>query len=209
MRCRNCGSYYEPGDMYCEVCGAPLYQQQQPSRNGTAFTVIIGVVIGIAVLSMAFCGIYLLTHKSQEAEQTKPGISVGDIDIDIDPDELAEAAEKYKHVYYDDDRDVEYVYYYDPYFAESDASLYAPDAPEFFPDSSNRYLSDCEVSGLTENQRQRAINDIYARNGLIFKTQRYQDYYEIQPWYYGYTDSQEEARAQMNDYEVYNIGLLQ
>lgn len=75
-----------------------------------------------------------------------------------------------------------------------------------FSDSSSRRLTASEASKLTESEAQQAINEIYARNGNIFKTDSIQQYYEAQSWY--------EPKGQVNigdlsDIEQYNISLLQ
>lgn len=75
-----------------------------------------------------------------------------------------------------------------------------------FPDSSSRKLTVGEVSKLSESDAQQAINEIYARNGHIFKTESIQQYFESQPWYV--------PRGTVNigdfsEIEQYNISLLQ
>lgn len=75
-----------------------------------------------------------------------------------------------------------------------------------FPDSSSRRLTVNEVSKLSASEAQQAINEIFARNGNIFKTQSIQQYFEAQSWY--------EPKGKVNtgdlsDVEQYNISLLQ
>lgn len=82
-----------------------------------------------------------------------------------------------------------------------------------FPDSSARYLSESEVvatlksrsgSPVSQSFAQDAINEIYARNGYIFRTESIRSYYEAQSWYHpnpGYDGS-------LNTFEAYNIALL-
>lgn len=75
-----------------------------------------------------------------------------------------------------------------------------------FPDSSSRKLTVGEVSRLSESDAQQAINEIYARNGHIFKTQSIQEYFESQSWYVP------RGTVEIGDFseiEQYNISLLQ
>lgn len=75
-----------------------------------------------------------------------------------------------------------------------------------FPDSSSRKLTVGEVSKLSESDAQQAINEIYARNGHIFKTQSIQEYFESQSWYVP------RGTVEIGDFseiEQYNISLLQ
>lgn len=75
-----------------------------------------------------------------------------------------------------------------------------------FPDSSSRKLTTAEVSKLSDSDAQQAINEIYARNGHIFKTKSIQEYFEAQPWYVP------KGTVNIGDFseiEQYNISLLQ
>lgn len=82
-----------------------------------------------------------------------------------------------------------------------------------FPDSSTRYLTNDEVAAkiysmsgtpLSNSFGQDAINEIYARHGLVFRTASIRAYYEARSWYHpdpGYDGS-------LNGIEQYNIGLF-
>lgn len=82
-----------------------------------------------------------------------------------------------------------------------------------FPDSSSRYLTNSEIATTLRQQSGRpvsdsfaqdAINEIYARNGYVFRSPAIRAYYEAQPWYRpdpGFDGS-------FNSIELYNIGLL-
>lgn len=84
-----------------------------------------------------------------------------------------------------------------------------------FPDSSYRELTRSEISTTlsymhgyspANNYAQDAINEIYARNGYIFNTDRIREYYESKPWYYA------DPSFTTNDFsstEKYNISLLE
>lgn len=83
-----------------------------------------------------------------------------------------------------------------------------------FPDSSVRKLSYSEISATLSSMRgtpvsssfaQDAINEIYARNGYIFKTDSIRVYYESKPWYY---EDPYFTTGDFNEIEKYNIDLL-
>lgn len=93
---------------------------------------------------------------------------------------------------------------------------YVYSASDFvFPESSSRKLSRSEIattlsymSGYSPagNYAQDAINEIYARNGYVFKTSNIRAYYESKPWYYA------DSTFTINDFssiEKYNIALLE
>lgn len=74
-----------------------------------------------------------------------------------------------------------------------------------FSDSSTRKLTQAEVSTLTDTELQYAINEIYARNGYIFKDETLKTYYSSMPWY---TPNPSFSTSDLNDIESYNINLL-
>ncbi len=74
-----------------------------------------------------------------------------------------------------------------------------------FSDSSTRKLTVAEVSKLSDNDIQYAINEIYARNGYIFKDEQLKTYYNSMPWY---TPNPSFSTSELNDIESYNINLL-
>lgn len=76
---------------------------------------------------------------------------------------------------------------------------------DIFPQSSSAYLTDSDIYGLNKDQVQRAINEIYARNGYIFQSsQTEKSYFESQPWYHGTETNMDAVRAKFNDYERAN-----
>lgn len=84
-----------------------------------------------------------------------------------------------------------------------------------FPESSSRQLTRAEISAtlsgmvgspVSNNFAQDAINEIYARNGYVFKTDSIRRYYESKPWYY--PDSSF-STSDFNSTEKYNISLLE
>lgn len=76
------------------------------------------------------------------------------------------------------------------------------------PGSDLRYVTDAEVSALTKEQQQLAINEIYARRGRKFDMQEYQDYFNKQSWYYGTIAPADFDENVFNEYENANIGKL-
>ena len=84
-----------------------------------------------------------------------------------------------------------------------------------FPESSSRKLTRDEIAATLSymsgyspagDYAQDAINEIYARNGYVFKTANIRAYYESKPWYYA------DSSFTINDFssiEKYNIGLLE
>ncbi len=88
----------------------------------------------------------------------------------------------------------------------SSGSSSSSDSSEYmFADSSTRKLSESEVSSLSASEAQYAINEIYARNGYVFKTDSIQSYFESKSWYHADSSF---TMNDLNETERYNVSLL-
>lgn len=83
-----------------------------------------------------------------------------------------------------------------------------------FPNSSYEYLTEAEIANKiysisryspTGSYAQDAINEIYARNGYVFKKKNTSSYYNSQSWY---VPDPSFSTADFNKYETKNIALL-
>lgn len=87
---------------------------------------------------------------------------------------------------------------------------YMADATSILPLSSTTYLTEADLYGLTSDQIQRAINEIYARNGYIFQQSATEkQYFESRPWYRGTETDQDVVKSRFNQFENANIRLMQ
>lgn len=80
-----------------------------------------------------------------------------------------------------------------------------------FPDSDSRYLTDEDLAGYSSDQLELAKNEIYARHGRKFVTQRIADYFNSKSWYKGTEDPETFDNNQgdiFNEYEVTNISKI-
>lgn len=77
-----------------------------------------------------------------------------------------------------------------------------------FSDSSTRYLTDNEVSSLSKEQLGYARNEIYARHGYVFKTEKYAQYFSSKSWYKP-NPSFIPGDEYLNQYEIKNYMLIQ
>lgn len=78
----------------------------------------------------------------------------------------------------------------------------------FFPDSDSRYLTDEDLAVYSYDQLELAKNEIYARHGRQFVTQRIADYFNSKSWYQGTIDPETFDAQQdsiFNEYEIANI----
>lgn len=87
---------------------------------------------------------------------------------------------------------------------------YMSDTTSVLPLSSTTYLTEADLRLLTADQLQRAINEIYARNGYIFQQSiTEKQYFESRPWYRGTELNQDVVKARFNQFEDANVRLLQ
>lgn len=81
----------------------------------------------------------------------------------------------------------------------------------FFPESDSRYLTDEEISAYSSSDLELAKNEIYARHGRKFVTERIADYFNSKSWYQGTIDPDTFDAQQdsvFNEYEIANIGKI-
>lgn len=91
---------------------------------------------------------------------------------------------------------------------EGDSSAYYNNGTYIFADSDSRYLSDGEVEGLSAQWLCYAKNEIYARHGRLFDSKELRDYFNSQPWYFGWIEPDDFSASVFNEYELANIDLL-
>ena len=96
--------------------------------------------------------------------------------------------------------------------SEEQPQVTAESGEYFFPESSNRYLTDEEISNYTSDQLELAKNEIYARHGRQFVTDYIADYFNSKSWYQGTIDPETfdaEQGSVFNEYEIANINKIQ
>ena len=96
--------------------------------------------------------------------------------------------------------------------SEEQTQVTAESGEYFFPESSNRYLTDEEISKYTSDQLELAKNEIYARHGRQFVTDYIADYFNSKSWYQGTIDPETfdaEQGSVFNEYEIANINKIQ
>ncbi len=76
------------------------------------------------------------------------------------------------------------------------------------PYSSDRYLTNDDLVGLSSEELMYARNEIYARHGYIFNDAEIRAYFEKKPWYTGTVKSEDFSSSVFNDYEYKNVTFL-
>ncbi|MBR2189949.1 MAG: YARHG domain-containing protein [Eubacterium sp.] len=88
---------------------------------------------------------------------------------------------------------------------ESDTDQHADDV---LPQSSTEYLKKSDLKSLSKDDLQLAINEIFARNGYIFKTEWLQEYFEKKSWYHGDSNDQSVIDKRFSKIEKANVDLI-
>lgn len=77
-----------------------------------------------------------------------------------------------------------------------------------FPDSDSRYLTEQDIAGLSPQLIEYAKQEIYARQGMKFKSSELAGYFSSQSWYFGFLNMYEFPEGVLNKYETANIAYL-
>lgn len=77
-----------------------------------------------------------------------------------------------------------------------------------FPESHSRYLDESELTNLTEWECNVARNEIYARHGRKFDSERLQEYFNGCSWYNPTFPPDEFSESVLNEYELANIDMI-
>lgn len=82
------------------------------------------------------------------------------------------------------------------------------DSEYIFPNSATSYLSESDLAGMTADEVQMAINEIYARHHRKFVLEDVQAYFNSKSWYSGLIEADDFDVSVMNVYESANINLM-
>ena len=78
----------------------------------------------------------------------------------------------------------------------------------YLAESSSRALTDADVAGMSGEDMQMAINEIYARHGRRFSSESIQSYFDSQSWYSGTVAPEEFSESVFSATEAQNIQFL-
>ena len=76
------------------------------------------------------------------------------------------------------------------------------------PDSDIEYISVSEIEGMSKEELTLALNEIYARHGLMFNTSSIQEHFNSKSWYVPSIRPGHFNDSQFNDYERYNVDTI-
>lgn len=82
------------------------------------------------------------------------------------------------------------------------------DGDYILPDSDTEYISRSEIEGMSKEELTFALNEIYARYGLMFNTTSIQEYFNSKSWYVSSIKPGHFDDSQFNDYERHNVDTI-
>ena len=82
------------------------------------------------------------------------------------------------------------------------------DRDYILPDSDTDYISVSEIEGMSKEKLTLALNEIYARYGLMFNTTSIQKYFNSKDWYVPSIKPGHFDDSQFNDYERHNVDTI-
>ncbi len=225
--CIHCGAQIAENARYCKFCGNAQGSRREPGGKAVSYggvdygvnddsyippepaepasrfggkQIITAVVLGVCVLAAIVFAVSIFMNRDTDGNDASTQ--------ETTTQQAATENSVVRPTKPTDDQSETDAPVAGSYSSYSHAELYDFDTPMFFPDSDERRLSEDELVGLSWDQLQKAANDIYARNGLIFKSEGCKDYYPAQDWANGYTDDMNDVRSNMNDYEIDNIETI-
>lgn len=213
MKCSNCGS--EVSGNFCPNCGAKVEEsstttsasaQSTPSsstssidyamlmqkkKSGkTGVIIAICVVYGIIIAAVIFFVTFFLMNRSKDSDTYSNGFSY-----------YSEDENDYYE--YEDDYDI-----YDEYEEWDDILDYDDD--EYLYPTDRMYITVYELDELTREEVALVRNEIYARHGYTFSTEKYRDFFSQKTWYNPnpYLTDGVETEKYFNQYELENKRIL-
>lgn len=216
MYCKNCGKQIPDDSLFCQFCGTKVTQMEEQIKQPVQETVsfedeniqfeyedtpstnkniladkgirIIALILAcMLALGLATNGIALFKNKDKKEDKVEEVIKE-------ETEEKEEKKEEKKE-------EVEAVV-----IEEVQTEPVQEVVPDYIiPDSSNRYISESELYGLSADECCFARNEIYARHHRLFNTDYIQAYFYTKSWYDGYIAPEAFTADLLNEYEAVNV----
>ncbi len=226
MYCKNCGARIPDGAEFCAACGAHVQQTAARPQSGYGLSVpprrnsngiIIAVIALIAVVAVAaiVCFTVLTRGKQQaqmaaiQAEQQAVQAAGQTNDEQTETkEETKSEKEESKESESTTETTVNNYYYYnttnhtDDYYSKVKSSGY------LWP-TDTQYISSSDLTGLGQDTVAAIRNEIYARHGYAFTTERWQNYFANKSWYVRDSSCTESTvTARLNSIEKANVNTI-
>lgn len=232
MKCRNCGNVMPDDAKYCDRCGEKLrrkgnsryeydyddydddyeyemrrYDNQRRHSSGGgkvgSAILIFLTVVAVCVTVLLALNMYLPSkNKSEDSSNVANQQQVQDYSNESSQKQSSQNETVENNSNQPVRNSANYYYAADYYYSNyNDSYAY------LFPESNSRYIDPEELSGCTDSQLAYIRNEIFARHGYIFKTDKYNDYFGSKSWYSPNAYATDNVNN-LNAYEKYNVELI-
>ena len=212
MICRNCGNRMPDDSNFCDKCGEPLrrpsqrydyeddyeyrnnYTRNDRHRGGGIINGILILLAVVAVCATIFLAFNMFLPRDNDSASSKPAVVEKSeiISGDSEPAPSNNSGKDPSEYYYAAD-------YYSSNYSDPNGYL--------FPGSDSMYIDAEELRGCSSEQLGYIRNEIFARHGYAFETDKYISYFGGKNWYYvdySVTDN----TSGLNAYEKRNVDLI-
>lgn len=235
MRCSRCGNNMPNDAKYCDRCGEPLkkrrtryeydydddydddeyeyethrYENQHRANHSNRGKIGNGILIFLTVVAVCVTVLLALNMYLPSKNNVDNNTNVANnqqqqvenqSDNSTETTSSNEGPDEYNNPTLRDLSDYYYaIDYYDSNYNSRDGYL--------FPGSDSRYIDPEELSGCSDSQLGYIRNEIFARHGYIFQTDKYNNYFGSKNWYYPNSYTTDNVND-LNAYEKYNVELI-
>lgn len=237
MRCSRCGNNMPNDAKYCDRCGEPLrkrknsryeydydddydddeyeyethrYESQRRNNYSNRGKIGNGILIFLTVIAVCVTILLALNMYLPSKNKVENNANVANNQQQQQVENQSndegkmssndEGQDEYNNATIRDLSDYYYaVDYYNSNYNSSDGYL--------FPGSDTRYIDPEELSGCSDSQLAYIRNEIFARHGYIFQTDKYNNYFGSKTWYYPNSYTTDNVND-LNAYEKYNVELI-
>ena len=213
MKCNNCNFDNRDGVNFCERCGEPLgrdvnfnhqnkYNNENPNYDeGINFLLIIKILAGLAVVALIIFFVKdFIGGKDKVVDNNQTSVYSSSVEDDTTEVKSSsnDSNEDLTNIETNDDN------------TDTNKDSNSESSDEYIISySSDKILTNSDISGFSKKEIKYARNEIYARNGRKFNSKAIQSYFDSKSWYSGTIDPDDfNDETMLSDVEYKNVIFL-
>lgn len=224
MYCNQCGTQLPEDADFCPMCGARVPRRKEtfvqpvtaPVRGRN--TIVIGAIAAVTIVLIACIICFtIMTQRNQDAQlaaiqsaQSSEQADGAQNNTAQQSDATADQTEDSANSADSKQSTVTNNYYYYGSGSSHDNEYYTQSLNSgYLWPTDSQYISASDLSGLSEDTVSAIRNEIYARHGYAFTTERWQDYFASKTWYTrDATCTDSTVKARLSSIERANISTI-